>query len=101
MLKQILIAVILSALAVLCLPQLASFLQLLAHFHHAVANFLANYIHGSYAANTICAALALLLIPLVIAGIPAFIYWISTKRMWHYFPHVFWIVWVLLLAVLV
>lgn len=100
MVRQILFGIILSIVAILCLKEIQWFLHYLLMGHQLVNGFFAKFLRGGLIADIICATIALFLIPFIVAVVPATIYWAVTKREWIFFPHVFWVTWLLLLAVL-
>lgn len=64
---------------------------------HTILNEKLSYIFStSTVGNTFQEATCLLLIPFVIAGIPAGIYWLVKRRLIPYFYHVVWGVWIVL-----
>jgi hypothetical protein len=100
MLQNIVIIVVASVLAIFIMSEISLFLHYLVVAHQQVLGFLSKFIAGSYAANVVREVIALLTIPLVVALIPSFIYWIFTRQAFIYFTAVLWFVWLLLVAAL-
>lgn len=100
MLQNIVILIIASILAVFIMSEISLFMHYLITAHQQVLGFLSKFISGSYAANVVRDVIALMAIPLIVALIPSFIYWIFTRHVFIYFTAVLWFVWLLLVAAL-
>jgi hypothetical protein len=96
MLKHILLLILASLVAVLFFHPLAIFLHSIVFLHNEIIRILgsifSNDVWGILAKQTI----GLVLIPLIVAAIPAFIYRLYSHKEWHYFYAFLWIVWVMI-----
>jgi len=97
---SILILILLSVLAVFFIPEVRIILHGIADAHHFLLDKLALLIKGDYAAKIIRTTLALVLIPLILALIPAFIYWLFKRRMMPNYMAVVWVIWFVLITIL-
>ncbi len=101
MLKHIVIAIIVSLIAILAVHQSALLLHWLVYSHKVMSSLLGQIFSGGDIGALIRKTIALFMVPLIVALIPAGFYWGVTRKYFDYFPHVFWATWLLLFAVLV
>ena len=97
---SILVLIILSILAVFFLPEVRIVLHWIADAHQFLLDKLALLIHGDHTAKIVRLTLALVLVPLIIALIPAFIYWLFKRRMMPNYMAVVWVIWFGLVTIL-
>lgn len=100
MLKHILALITLSIIVILFLPQFAVCLHYIGQFHSWVAELLLNVFSSSEVGRLITRVLALLLIPLIIALFPAFLFWVARRREMPHLATVTWILWVMLATII-
>ena len=93
MLKHSLMIIALSILIVLFTSHSQQGIQWLLAAHDWVSNILLNVFSGGKAGNLMRELLALLAIPVAIALIPAFAYWLIRRHWFPYFMEIVWIVW--------
>ena len=99
-LVSILILIILSILAVFFIPELRIILHWIADAHRFLLDKLALVIAGGEIARVIRTTLALVIIPLLLALIPAFFYWLVKRRMMPNYMAVVWVIWCVLITIL-
>ena len=99
MLKHGLAFITLSIIAMLFLPQLTAFLHLMGHAYGWLADKLFAIFSDTQMGKLISHVLALMGIPLIIALIPAFFYWIVRRHEMPYFAMLLWLVWVMLVTI--
>ena len=97
MLRHILLLILLSVLAVFFAREFAWLVSALDKLFficvHALDNIFAHNYWGHVAAN----AISLTIIPLLMTALPAFIYWIITRRhIYYYFYFISWMLWLML-----
>ena len=63
--------------------------------HDWIAQVLLQIFSGGEAGNIIRQLIAMLAVPLLVAFIPTVIFWLAKRRLFPYFMHVVWVVWLL------
>jgi hypothetical protein len=101
MIKQIIAIIALSILTILTMLYAQEALQAIVSAHNWVSDTLTSVFSGGSAGNLIRQLLALLAIPLLIALIPAIIFWIVKRSWFPYFMHIVWVIWLVQTAALV
>lgn len=92
MLKQIIAIILFSVLITIGMPYAKQGLQYIIQAHDWISDFLTQVFSGGQAGNIIRNTITLLLIPLLIALIPALIYWIAKRSWFPYFAQVIWVI---------
>lgn len=100
MLKQSLLILAASILVIFFARELNVIIVLLANAHHFVAAELGKLFANGTIGSIVRRAIALFIIPFIVALIPTLIYWAVTRTEFKYFAHIFWTAWIIL-AVLV
>lgn len=100
MLKTFLGLIVLSILVVLFKTQFADLLHAIASLHNMASDKLAGLFSGSSAGLLVAHLLSLVLIPVIIALIPAFVYWIFYRTEMPHWLAVVWVVWVMLATIM-
>jgi hypothetical protein len=96
MLKQLSILIILSILLLVFSSQIQMLLTYLDASHHFLNVKLSFIFNTSPAGNIVQEVLCLLLIPVIIASVPAAIYFLIKRKFMPYFFHVLWSAWLVL-----
>lgn len=92
MIKQ-LIAIILFSIAItVAMPYAQQGLQYMITAHDWISDLLTQVFSGGQAGNIIRNTLSLLAIPVLIAFVPALIYWIVKRSWFPYFAEMIWVV---------
>lgn len=94
MIKQIIAILVFSILVTIGMPYAQQGLQYIILAHDWISDLLTQVFSGGQIGNIIRNTITLLTIPILIALIPALVYWIF-KRSW--FPYFIEILWVILL----
>lgn len=100
MLKHILLLIVLSIVVIIGLHQLAIFLHWIGYGHAWLAGKFNLLFSGISFGFLISRVLALIIIPLIVSLIPAFIYWLIKRSE---MPHLFlvvWIIWIMLITII-
>lgn len=97
---QALVFIALSIVAILLMHQIHIVLQWIADAHLFLSDKLAILIHGDSWLRIARMSLALIIIPLVVALIPAFIYWLFKRHSMPNIMTVIWIIWVVLVTII-
>lgn len=93
-----LLLIIFSVVVVFFTKEIQMILHWIAQAHDILLNKLTLLIHGGQTAKLIQLSLSLILIPLILALIPAFIYWLFKRRMLPDYLAVVWAIWFVLVA---
>ncbi len=101
MLKHITAVVVLSILVIVGMPYVQQGLQFLLLGHEWLSDLLKDVFSGGQAGNIIRQLIALLVIPVIIALIPAVIYWLVRRSWFPWFMEVVWVVWLIQTSALV
>ncbi len=101
MLKNIAAILILSVVIILGMPYAQQGLQLILSGHAWISDVLTNVFSGDTAGNIIHQLIALLIIPVVVAFVPAIIYWIIKRTWFPYFMELVWVIWLVQTSALV
>lgn len=97
---SILILIILSLLAVFLIPEIRIILHWIIDAHHFLLAKLAIIITGDHIGKILRTTLALVLVPFILALVPAFIYWLFKRRTMPNYMAVVWVVWSVLVTIL-
>jgi uncharacterized membrane protein len=100
MLKTFLGLIVLSILVILFKSQFADVLHWVASLHAILSDKFVLLFSGSSAGLLIAHVLSLVIIPIVIALIPAFIYWLIYRTEMPHWLVIVWIVWVMLATII-
>jgi hypothetical protein len=101
MLKHSIALIALSIIVVLTMPYAQPGLQFIVSAQTWVSETLTAVFSGGEVGNLIRNVIALLVIPVVIGLIPAFIYWLVKRSWFPYFMEVVWFFWLVQTAALV
>jgi hypothetical protein len=93
MLKNFIVLILLSIGVIFGIKHIQPLILLLVNCRDWVSQLLLQVFSGGQIGSTIRDLISLLVMPLFIAAIPACIYWLSKRRMFPYFMHVVWVVW--------
>lgn len=96
---SILLLIVLSVLVIFFTKEIQIVLHWIAQAHDFLLNKLVLLINGDKTAKLIQLSLSLIIIPLVLALIPAFIYWIFKRRMMRDYLAVVWVIWFILVTI--
>lgn len=97
---NIILLIALSIIAIFFLSEIRMVLHWISDAHTFLLDKLALVIHGGELARVIRMTLALVIVPLIIALIPAFIYWIFRRRMMPNYMAIVWMIWFILITLL-
>lgn len=100
MLKTFLGLIVLSILVILFKAQFADLLHMVASLHNMASEKFAELFSGSSAGLLVAHLLSLVVIPIVIALIPAFVYWIIYRSEMPHWLVLVWVIWVMLATVI-
>lgn len=98
MLKQILLVVALSIVAILFAKEVSYCLQILSNFQRGVSHTLAYVFSGDRLGRFIREVVVLAGIPIVISVVVNAIYWLIKRQTMPIFTAFMWLIWVLLVA---
>ncbi|OGT29852.1 MAG: hypothetical protein A3E87_08910 [Gammaproteobacteria bacterium RIFCSPHIGHO2_12_FULL_35_23] len=101
MVKNIIFLIVASVLVILLANYLNEGLQQIMSFHDLLTGWLSQIFSKSKTGVLLVHLLALFIIPLVIAGIVAGIYWIFKRKSFPIFHEVMWVLWIILATLLV
>jgi hypothetical protein len=101
MIKHSIAIIALSILVVLTMPYAQPALQYIVTAQNWVSETLTAVFSGGEVGNLIRNVIALLVIPVAIGLIPAFIYWLVKRSWFPYFMEVVWFIWLVQTAALV
>jgi len=101
MLKQVIAIIILSILIIVGMPYVQQGLQFVLSGHEWLSNLLKDVFSGGQAGNIIRQLIALLIIPVAVALIPAIIYWLARRAWFPYFMEFVWVIWLVQISALV
>ena len=93
--------ILLSVIVVIAMPYAKEASLALLNAHDKVSQLLTEVFSGGETGNLIRLAIALLIIPLAVALIPAILFWFTKRRWFPYFMPVMWTVWLVQTAALV
>jgi len=100
MLKTFLGLIVLSVLVILFKTQFTDLLHMVAEFHNFASDKLAGLFAGSSAGELAAHIISLVIIPIIVGLIPAFIYWIFYRTEMPHWIVVVWVVWVMLATII-
>ena len=101
MLKQIIAIVVLSVVIIFGMSYTQQGLQLMVSGHGWISNLLKDIFTGGQTGNIIRQLIALLAMPIVVAFIPAVIYWFARRKWFPYFMELLWVMWLVQTSALV
>lgn len=101
MLKQALLLLALSVAIIFSMSYAQQAVNLLLDGHAWVSQILTNVFSEGQTGNLLRGLIALIAIPLVVALIPAVIYWMAKRNWFPYFMEVMWIVWLVQVGALI
>ena len=101
MLKHFLALIILAVLVILTMPYAHTLLDALVAGHNWIVDELKAVFSGGTAGNLLKQLIAALTIPLLVALIPAGIYWLARRHWFPYFMYIVWVVWLIQTSALV
>lgn len=100
MLKTFLGLIVLSILVILFKSQFADVLHWVASMHNLLSDKLVSLFSSSSAGVLVAHLLSLVIIPIIIALIPAFVYWLIYRSEMPNWLAVVWVVWVMLATII-
>lgn len=100
MLRTVLLLLALSFTLLFSMPFLQWFVAKLYVFEIALMHQTGSIFSNSYVGIIIRQIVTLTLVPLLIAGIPAGIYWLFRRRTLPYLQYLIWTLWLMLVLVL-
>jgi hypothetical protein len=100
MLKHIVAIIVVSIGTVMAMLYLQQGLQMLLSVHDWIAQVLAQVFSGGQAGSITKNLIALLAAPIIIALVPAIIYWIIKRSWFPYFMQIVWVIWLMQTAAL-
>lgn len=95
LIKQVLGLILLSLVVLFANSQLNALLHYLIDFHQWISDGLATIFSTGKTGDIIKALLALLLVPVVLAGVPALIYWSMKRTTMPYLWPIIWAAWLI------
>jgi len=95
MLKNLLVLVLFSLAVVFGSQHIQPIIMVLVSWHNWISQLLLQVFAGGEIGSAIRSLISLLVIPLIFGIIPTIIYWIARNRLFPYFMHVAWVVWLL------
>lgn len=101
MLKHVVTIVILSIVVIVAMPYVQQGLQFILSCHEWLSDLLKDVFSGGQAGNIIRQLIALLAIPVIIALIPAIIFWLAKRSWFPYFMELVWVIWLVQTSALV
>lgn len=101
MIKQVIAIILLSIFITLTMMYAQTALLAIVNAHDWIAQTLTDVFSGGTAGNLIRQLLALLAIPVLVALIPAMIYWVAKRNWLPYFMHIVWVTWLAQTAALI
>lgn len=96
--RQAIYLLVLSIVAVLLVKQVSLVLHYLGTGYHLLDRQLAAVFSGGYIASIIRYTITLVLLPTLVAAIPATLYWFFKRKLMPYFFECLWLVWVVVLT---
>lgn len=101
MLKNIIILLIITSIAIVGAQHLRPLILALLAAHDWVTQLLMQVFAGGKTGNMIRQLIALVSMPLLISLIPTFIYWLAKRRLYPYFMHIVWAVWLIQISAII
>ena len=101
MLRYIISILILSILVILGNEFLEVIFRWLFNLYSGFYHFLRSFVAGGYIGALICQIIALILIPLAFAAIPALVCGLLTRRSFPYWVELAWVFWIILAVIVV
>lgn len=95
LLKNIIALIAISLLAILGPHYIHPIITALLSSHDWISQLLLQVFSGGQAGNIAKSLIALITMPLIISIIPALVYWLAKRRMFPYFMHTLWAVWLI------
>lgn len=101
MVKQIIALIALSIVIILSMSHVQQALTWIIAGYDWVSQTLTEVFSGGTAGNLIRNLLALLAIPILLAAVPVFIYWLAKRQWFPYFMEVVWVTWLVQTSILI
>lgn len=101
MLKQLIAIILLSVGVIMAMPYAQQGLQALVTAHDWIADLLTQVFTEGEAGNVTRNLIALLAVPVVVALVPAIIYWVAKRSWFPYFMQVVGVLWLVQTSALV
>ena len=98
MIRQIFILLLISIVCVYFMTHITWFMHFIDHLHSIFVKQLSLIFAGGKIGMMVKEVVALVLIPLIIAAIPAIIYWFIKRQHMPYFADILWVTWIMLLT---
>jgi hypothetical protein len=95
LLKNIIALIAISLLSIFGVEYIRPVIMALLSSHDWISQLLLQVFSGGQAGNILRELIALITMPLIIGLIPASVYWLAKRRMFPYFMHTVWIVWLI------
>ena len=93
MIKQVIAIILLSVAIILTMSYAQQAVQYLLQAHEWVSTLLTDVFSGGQTGNLLRGLIALLTIPVIVALVPALIYWASRRQWFPYFMQIVWVIW--------
>jgi hypothetical protein len=101
MIKQVIALIAVSVGIILSMSYAQQAVQFVLSAHDWVAQVLTEVFSGGQAGNLARGLIALLSVPILIAFIPAVLYWMVKRHWFPYFMEIVWVVWLIQAGALV
>lgn len=101
MLKQVIALIAVSVAITLSMPYAQQGVQFLLSAHDWIAQILTEVFSVGNAGNIARGLIALLSIPILVAFMPAVVYWMLRRHWFPYFMEIVWVVWLVQAGALV
>ncbi len=95
MIKNFIVLILFSLGVIFGVKHIQPTILLLVSSRDWISQLLLQVFSGGEIGSAVRNLISLLVIPLVIAAIPTLVYWLSKGRLFPYFMHVVWAVWLL------
>ena len=93
MLKNIIVLIVLSLGVIFGIKHIQPIILLLVSSRDWISQLLLQVFSGGELGSAIRNLISLLVVPLCFGAVPTLIFWLSKNRMFPYFMHVVWVVW--------
>lgn len=98
MIKQIILVILASVAAIFFQNEIVHGLNLLVLGHTEMLKWLGSIFSNDRAGRIIVGVIALVIIPVLVATIVSFVYWLVKKRMLPFTATIGWVLWTVLLT---
>jgi len=95
MLKQLIVLILLSLGVIFGTQHIQPIILLLVSCRDWISQLLLQVFAGGEIGSIIRNLIAMLAMPIALASIPAAVYWLSKRRMFPYFFHCVWVLWLI------